>query len=49
VVGMTRYNSELKQLEVYNGLSWDSAAGAGGGINAATAEDIAITYALILG
>jgi hypothetical protein len=30
-------------------VSWDSAAGAGGGINAATAEDIAITYALILG
>jgi hypothetical protein len=49
VTGMTRYNSELKQLEIYNGVSWDSAAGAGGGINAATAEDIAITYALILG
>jgi hypothetical protein len=49
VVGMTRYNSELKQLEIYNGVSWDSAAGAGGGINATTAEDIAITYALILG
>ena len=49
VVGMTRYNSELKQLEIYNGVGWDSAAGAGGGINAATAEDIAITYALILG
>jgi len=49
VIGMTRYNSELKQLEIYNGVSWDSAAGAGGGINAATAEDIAITYALILG
>ncbi len=49
VVGMTRYNSELKQLEIFNGTSWDSAAGAGGGINAATAEDIAITYALILG
>jgi hypothetical protein len=49
VIGMTRYNSELKQLEIFNGVSWDSAAGAGGGINAATAEDIAITYALILG
>jgi len=49
VVGMTRYNSELKQLEIFNGTTWDSAAGAGGGINAATAEDIAITYALILG
>ena len=49
VMGMTRYNSELKQLEIFNGVSWDSAAGAGGGINAATAEDIAITYALILG
>jgi hypothetical protein len=49
VTGMTRYNSELKQLEIYNGVSWDSAAGAGGGINAATAENIAITYALILG
>ena len=49
VVGMTRYNSELKQLEIYNGTGWDSAAGAGGGINSATAEDIAITYALILG
>ncbi len=49
VTGMTRYNSELKQLEIFNGTTWDSAAGAGGGINAATAEDIAITYALILG
>jgi len=49
VVGMTRYNSELKQLEVFNGTTWDSAAGAGGGINATTAEDIAITFALILG
>jgi hypothetical protein len=49
VLGMTRYNSEVKQLEIFNGVSWDSAAGAGGGINAATAEDIAITYALILG
>ena len=49
VTGMTRYNSELKQLEVFNGTTWDSAAGSGGGINATTAEDIAITYALILG
>jgi hypothetical protein len=49
VVGMTRYNSEFKQLEVFNGSTWDSAAGAGGGINSITAEDIAVTYALILG
>jgi hypothetical protein len=49
VLGMTRYNSQIKQLEIFNGLSWDSAAGAGGGINGATAEDIAVTYALILG
>jgi hypothetical protein len=49
VLGMTRYNSQVKQLEIFNGISWDSAAGAGGGINGATAEDIAVTYALILG
>jgi phage protein U len=49
VLGMTRYNSQVKQLEIFNGISWDSAAGAGGGINGATAEDIAISIALILG
>jgi hypothetical protein len=49
VLGMTRYNSEVKQLEIFNGSTWESAAGSSGAINAVTAADIAITYALLLG
>ena len=49
VLGMTRYNSEVKQLEIFNGATWESAAGSSGAINAVTAADIAITYALLLG
>ena len=49
VLGMTRYNSEVKQLEIFNGTSWESAAGSSGAINAATATDLAIEVVLMLG
>ena len=49
VLGMTRYNAEVKQLEVFNGTSWESAAGSSGAINANTATDLAIETVLMLG
>lgn len=49
VLGMTRYNSEVKQLEIFNGTTWESAAGSSGAINAATATDLAIQVVLMLG
>ncbi len=49
VLGMTRFNSELKQIEVFDGVAWVSAAGSSGAINVNTANDIAIVAALILG
>ncbi len=49
VVGMTRYNTVSRALEVWNGSSWASPAGALGAISEFQATDIAAIYALILG
>lgn len=49
IIGMMRYNTDLGLVEVWNGLSWGSVAGTGAGITAATAQDIAISSALIFG
>lgn len=49
VLGMTRFNSELKQIEVFDGTVWASAAGSSGAINVNQANDIGIVSALILG
>ena len=49
VLGLTRYNIELQLVEIYDGTSWVSVAGAEGGITAGAAEDIAIETVLILG
>lgn len=49
VTGMTRYNTNSKALEVWDGLTWASPAGTSGAVSAAQAEDIAISWALTLG
>ena len=49
VLGMTRFNTESKALEVWDGIQWASPAGASGAVSATDAEDIAAAYALMLG
>ncbi len=49
VLGMTRFNTISKALEVWDGASWASPAGTSGAVSAAQAEDIAISWALTLG
>jgi hypothetical protein len=49
VVGMTRYNSNSKALEVWDGITWASPAGSSGAVSISEAEDIAVEYALTLG
>ena len=49
VTGMVRFNTDLTLVEVFDGVSWTSVAGAGGGITLAQAEDIALAQALIFG
>ena len=48
-IGMTRFNTTGKFVEVFNGVSWDSVAGTASGATAAEAEDLGIASALILG
>jgi len=48
-VGMTRYNTDSKALEIWDGLVWASPAGTIGAVSEGTANDIAIKYALTLG
>ena len=47
--GMVRYNTEQRYLEIWDGFSWVSVAGATGSISFAAAEDLAIEYVLTLG
>ena len=47
--GMIRYNTEQRYLEIWDGFSWVSVAGATGSISVTAAEDLAIEYALTLG
>lgn len=49
VVGMTRYNTESKALEIWDGAVWASPAGSSGAVSITQAEDIAVQYALTLG
>jgi hypothetical protein len=46
---MTRFNSDSKAIEVWDGGAWASPAGASGAISGAIAEDVAISFALTLG
>jgi hypothetical protein len=48
VLGMTRYNTDSKALEIWNGVSWASPAGSSGSISTAQAEDIALAIVLSL-
>jgi hypothetical protein len=49
VLGMTRYNSDSKALEIWDGLTWASPAGTSGAVSLAEAESTAVRYALTLG
>lgn len=49
VLGMTRYNTESRSLEVWDGVTWASPSGASGAVSETAANDIAASYALILG
>lgn len=49
VLGMTRYNTGARALEVWDGTSWASPAGSGGSVTFNQAEDIAIQIALTIG
>lgn len=48
-IGMMRYNTDQRFVEIYDGTSWVSVAGATGSINFNQAEDLAIEYVLTLG
>lgn len=49
VLGMTRYNSNSKALEIWDGLTWASPAGSSGAVSLTQAEDTAIAVSLFLG
>lgn len=48
-IGMTRYNTDQKALEVWDGTVWASPAGTSGAVSEIQANDIAAAYALTLG
>jgi len=49
VVGMTRYNTNSKALEIWDGITWASPAGSSGAVSETQANDISIAFALTLG
>ena len=49
VLGMTRYNTNSKSLEIWDGATWASPAGSSGAVSISQAEDISISWALTLG
>lgn len=49
VLGMTRYNTDLRAIEVWDGFSWASPAGSSGAVTLTQAEDAAAAFALTLG
>jgi len=49
VVGMTRYNTDSKSLEVWDGFAWASPAGSSGAVSETDANEISAIYALMLG
>jgi transcriptional regulator of acetoin/glycerol metabolism len=49
VTGMIRFNTNDKRVELYDGTTWVSVAGATAGISFIQAEDIAIEKVLIFG
>ena len=49
VLGMTRYNTVSRSLEIWNGSTWASPAGASGAVSEIQANDIGASFALMLG
>ena len=49
VLGMTRYNINSKALEVWDGITWASPAGASGAVSEVGANDISAAFAIALG
>lgn len=49
VLGMTRYNSDARALEIWDGNTWASPAGTLGAVSEADANDIAAAFALTFG
>jgi hypothetical protein len=49
VLGMTRFNTNSKALEIYDGVAWASPAGSSGAVSITQANDIAVQIALTLG
>jgi len=49
VLGMTRYNTNSRALEIWNGSTWASPAGASGAVSEIQANDISASFALMLG
>jgi len=47
--GMTRFNQDDDRLEIYDGSSWVSVAGTSGGLSQVDAEELAISYVIVLG
>ena len=48
-VGMTRYNTASRALEVWTGTAWASPAGASGAVSENDANEISTIYSLMLG
>jgi hypothetical protein len=49
VLGMTRYNTNSKSLEIWDGLTWASPAGASGAVSETDANEISAIFSLMLG
>ena len=48
-VGLTRYNTNSRALEIWDGFTWASPAGSSGAVSETQANDISIAYVLTLG
>lgn len=48
-VGMIRFNTDSKAVEVWNGITWANPAGASGAVTEIQANELAATFALALG
>ena len=49
VLGMMRFNTENKAIEVWDGFAWSNPSGTGGSVTVSDAEDISAAFALMLG
>jgi hypothetical protein len=48
-IGMTRFNTTGQLVEVFDGVTWTSVAGASGGVTTIEANSLGIASALIFG